>query len=229
MNMISCKKRFEIHYQAKKLFIISLILFGIAPVVFASSYSSVNAGNKDFKKGKFQESLNNYRKAEIAKPKEPVIHYDQGAAQYKLGDYTESSSQYMRALADGDKGLKARALYNLGNAAFKNQKTDEALEYYKKALSLNPDDRDAKYNIEFMRSMKAQQKQNQKQNKDKNDKKEKDKKGQAKQEQGRDKQDKKMSKEDAKRILEVFNEQNKNSNDKRKMALPKLPQVEQDW
>jgi Ca-activated chloride channel family protein len=208
----------------KKLFIILFLCGGLTSNAFASVYSKVKAGNNEFKKGRYQQSLNNYREAEILKPKEPVIYYDQGAAQYKMGDFNESANQYMRALSGGDKGLKAKALYNLGNSAYKNQKTEEALDYYKKSLSLDPNDRDAKYNIEYLMKLKAQQKQNQKQNKDKNEKKDsKDKKEQ------QNKQEKKMSKEDAKRILEVFNEQNKNSNEKRKMAVPKIPQVEEDW
>ena len=47
--------------------------------------------------------------------------------------------------------LEAQALYNLGNAMYRQGKLEEAVEYYKKTLELDPEDEDARKNLEFVR------------------------------------------------------------------------------
>jgi tetratricopeptide (TPR) repeat protein len=42
-------------------------------------------------------------------------------------------------------------VYNLGNSAYRQGRLEEAVELYKRALELDPDDRDAKFNLEFVR------------------------------------------------------------------------------
>lgn len=62
--------------------------------------------------------------------------------------------------------LAARANYNRGNISFKDKKYQEAIDYYKNALRLNPNDNQARRNMRI-----AQQnlpKQNQDKNQDKN-------------------------------------------------------------
>ena len=64
---------------------------------------------------------------------------------------------------------RAEAFYNLGNAQFKQQKYQEALESYKQSLRLNPSDMEAKYNYAYTKRLLDQNKdQNQDQNKDQN-------------------------------------------------------------
>ena len=75
---------------------------------------------------------------------------------------------------------RAEAFYNLGNAQFKQQKYQEALESYKQSLRLNPSDMEAKYNYAYTKRLLDENKdggggggdqnkdQNQDQNKDQN-------------------------------------------------------------
>ena len=62
---------------------------------------------------------------------------------------------------------RADAYYNLGNAQFVQQKLQEALGSYRKALTLRPDDMEAKYNYAYTKKLLEQQ-QNQQQNNDQN-------------------------------------------------------------
>ena len=62
---------------------------------------------------------------------------------------------------------RADAYYNLGNAQFVQQKLQEALASYRKALTLRPDDMEAKYNYALTKKLLEQQ-QNQNQNQDQN-------------------------------------------------------------
>lgn len=63
---------------------------------------------------------------------------------------------------------RADAYYNLGNAQFVQQKLQEALSSYRKALTLRPDDMEAKYNYAYTKKLLEQQNQNQDQNNDQN-------------------------------------------------------------
>jgi hypothetical protein len=58
------------------------------------------------------------------------------------------------------------ASYNLGNVALGGQQIDAAIEAYKQALRLQPDDMEAKYNLAYAQKMKQEQEQNEDQNKD---------------------------------------------------------------
>lgn len=64
---------------------------------------------------------------------------------------------------------RADAYYNLGNAQFIQQKLQEALSSYRKALTLRPDDMEAKYNYALTKKLLEQnQNQNQDQQQDQN-------------------------------------------------------------
>lgn len=68
---------------------------------------------------------------------------------------------------------RADAYYNLGNTQFVQQKLQEALSSYRKALTLRPDDMEAKYNYALTKKLLEQnqnqnQDQNQGQNQDQN-------------------------------------------------------------
>lgn len=64
---------------------------------------------------------------------------------------------------------RADAYYNLGNTQFVQQKLQEALSSYRKALTLRPDDMEAKYNYAYTKKLlEQQQNQNQDQNNDQN-------------------------------------------------------------
>lgn len=62
---------------------------------------------------------------------------------------------------------RADAYYNLGNAQFVQQKLQEALSSYRKALTLRPDDMEAKYNYALTKKL-LEQNQNQDQQQDQN-------------------------------------------------------------
>ncbi len=78
----------------------------------------------------------------------------QAVARYRAGDFAGSAVQFS---AQGD----SRNLYNLGNAMAFQGELDGAIDAYKRALAINPDDDDAQYNLELVESLKDQQEQQQ--------------------------------------------------------------------
>ena len=81
----------------------------------------------------------------------------------------------------------SRALYNVGNTLFKQNKFEESIEAYKQALRHNPNDDDARYNLELAKEKLKQQQQQQKKDQDKNQEQKQD---QQQQQQEQDQQQK---------------------------------------
>ena len=79
-----------------------------------------------------------------------------GVARYRAGDYTGSAREFAES---GDE----RNLYNLGNAMAQQGEYDAAIDAYEEVLEMNPDNEDARYNLDFVRNLKEQQEQQQQQ------------------------------------------------------------------
>lgn len=107
--------------------------------------------NRLYNEGKIDEALSKYRDAQIENPDSPQLHYNIGSALHQKKNYEDALNEFDKAINSKDVELQARAYYNLGNTHYRTGKLLEAIEDYKKCLDINPDDEDAKYNIEFIR------------------------------------------------------------------------------
>ena len=75
-----------------------------------------------------------------------------GVARYRAGDYSGSAAEFAES---GD----ARNLYNLGNAMAQLGQYDSAIDAYEQVLEMEPNNEDARYNLDFVRNLKDQQEQ----------------------------------------------------------------------
>ena len=116
-----------------------------------SLYEKMKKGNVLFEQGKHDESLNTFVDAQIEFPEDPKLKYNIASAHYRMKNYEEAVKGYLDVAATAqDSQLEEKALYNIGNAMYRQGKLEEAVEYYKKALELDPEDKDAKQNLEFV-------------------------------------------------------------------------------
>ena len=130
----------------------SLVLYLFSVVQAASLYDTVQKGNKLYNNGKFDEALKTYVDGQIEHADDPSLKYNIASAQYKNKNYEEAIKGYLDVAATAkDAKLQEKALYGSGNALFRQGKLEEAIEYYKKALEIDPNDQDAKHNLEFAR------------------------------------------------------------------------------
>lgn len=115
------------------------------------------------------------------------------AAHYKAGEYGKSLENYVPKPELGNE-RNATMLYNQGNALAQSGQLEQAIKAYEKALSLNPDDADAKYNKELVEKelekeqQQQENKQDDKQEQKPRDNKQDDKKNQSKQDSQQGKQ-----------------------------------------
>lgn len=124
---------------------------------------------------KFSAAETEYRKALNKKPGNEKWEFNLADALYKQMRFEEAEQKFEELnekLESPEE--KARALHNLGNSQLMQQKIDESIESYKKALRKNPNDIETKYNLAYAQNLKKQQQQqeqqqqNQDQNKDQN-------------------------------------------------------------
>ena len=139
-----------------------------------------------------------------------VAKYNAANARFKLGQFGAAATNFAEATRSPDLALQSKAYYNRGNALVTSSEmtdkqggidmaigsVDEAIEMYENAMTLAPDDEDAKVNYELalkkkqeLQQKKEQQQQQQKQDQDKQDQQQKDQ-SQKQEEQKKDEQQK---------------------------------------
>lgn len=133
---------------------LGLLWFG----AFLDSASSLNKkGNRLFNEKRYQSAVEEYHKAQVKNPSRPEILYNLGTALYKIDQFPESARQLSESLKNAqDKSLSAANWYNYGNVQYRLGQFDQAVDAYKKALDLNPKDKDAKHNLELLLKKKGQ-------------------------------------------------------------------------
>lgn len=233
------------------LFILAIPIMGMAQ----NEKSLVRKGNRDYKKGDFSEAELQYRKSIEKNNKTQEGKFNLGDALYKQGKYDEAAGTFQNLSNEKpDKDLKAKSFYNQGNALLKAEKYQESANAYKESLKINPNDEDARYNYVYALSkLRQQQQQQQQQDKNKKDNKDKnkdqqknqdkkdDKKNDKNQQQNQNQQQKdqkdqkeqaqqpKISKEDAERMLQAVNNDEKELQKKMAKKEGARVRIEKQW
>jgi len=130
---------------------------------FASTAKVVKEGNNLYHQVKYDEAIEKYNKARAESPDSDIVNFNLGAALYKKGRYQQAVEAFSKALNKGNKEMKEKAMYNIANSKYKlgNYQEDtypssavslyrESLDYYKRAMELDKNDKDAKHNHEFV-------------------------------------------------------------------------------
>jgi hypothetical protein len=162
-----------------------LMAVAIAPHTFAGPNRHATDANVLYETGQVQDALDIYNGLAEERPDNAALKFNQGAAQYKLGDLESAVSAFESAaeLSDNPK-LQALASYNLGNCATQKAQAQAAedpeeavktlfqgVRHYKNALAKNAGLGEAANNLEMTKraiqqlreQMKQQQEQQQQQ------------------------------------------------------------------
>jgi len=143
------------------LFYISILGWGFGD----SLASKNNEGNKLYKEGKIDEALSKWQAAQIENPDNEKLHYNIGNGFHGRKKYGDAFNEYEKILDSKNSELKQKAYYNIGNTQYRMNELQEAIKSYEKSLEIDPEDEDAKYNIEFIKKKleEKQKKENEKQ------------------------------------------------------------------
>lgn len=158
--------------KLKYLSIIFLILFTFSSgKLYANPYFNNEKGLKFYNQKNFRDAIKYFKKA-YKEDKNLKFKFNLGDSLYKLKKFDNSSNIFNSiAKKTEDLQLKEKSLYNEGVINYKNKKYKKALENFKLAIKLNPEDRDARVNYELTLKKLNQKKNKNNQSKNNNNKK----------------------------------------------------------
>src|SRR6266571_3357965 len=134
-------------------------------MLLCSSAFATVPGINAYQQGKFEDAYKEFQETLKSHPQsraEEKLQFDSGAAAYKLKDYNKALESFSQALLTPDTGLQTKGHYNLGNTLYQHgemQKTDDkklsdwtnALDHYEQTLKLDPQNKEAKENYEYVK------------------------------------------------------------------------------
>jgi Ca-activated chloride channel family protein len=193
--------------QGLLVFLVALYL--PVPGQAASPYQAVQQGNAFYQNGKYAEAAEQYGSASQMLPGAAEIHFNQGNTAYKQQDYGKAREHYTQALQTTDRTLEGKVKYNLGNVEYQQALQNlqqpqtamphlrSAMTYYRDSLDVDPQQQDARYNLELshlllhklqqeQQQQKPQQQQGQPQNQQQQNQQDGQKQGQQQQGQRQD-------------------------------------------
>ena len=143
-----------------------LLVAAVAQSAIADSARvSTSRGNNLYKQGNFNEAINSYEQALLEAPGALEPKFNQANSYYRLDDLSKATDLYRQVAAESkDMKLVAGAKYNLGNSYFQQgskqkdsnlQKAIDdlktAIESWRGALDIEPENKKAAKNIEVAR------------------------------------------------------------------------------
>ena len=228
------KKKLKVKGSIAVLFFMGLSVSSFSQ----NAKSSIIKGNKAYKANNYEAAGDQYRDALKNSGDNFTADYNLGNALYKTNKTDEAVKSYDNAIANTtDSSVKQKAFYNKGVAYQKEKKLPDCISAYKSALLLNPNDEDARQNLQRALKEEEKQKQNQQQKQKQN---QQNKKKQQPKDQPQNNQQKKnepqqtppkMSKQDAIEKLKSLLQNEKELQDKlhkiKGAAAPNSP--EKNW
>lgn len=240
---------------------LALFALGVNVCLAQSAKFDLSSGNEAYEKKEYETALKKYSDALALDPNYAPAEFNTANTYYRQEKMDEAIREFRRIAKTSEiEETQAKAYHNLGNAYLQNSKLKEAIEAYKNSLRINPDDHETRYNLAFAQRMLKQNPQQQEQEKDqKQDEEKQDKEDEEKQDES--KEDKKdgeepsdnneegdkdkdeqeqpagepkedeMSKEDAERLLQMLEDEEKETQEdlmKKKVKVKKV-NIEKDW
>lgn len=167
-------------------------------------------GRHEYTTGNHPQALAAFEQAARTRPQDPRGRFNVADGLYKNGKFEEAATLFRSLGEDVASPLAGPSRFNLGNALFQKQDYRGAIQAYRDALRLAPDDLDARRNLELaLRALKEQEEQKKKEQQD-----DKDQKDQKKDQQQPDRKQ--------------GDQQKKDQKDQQKPEPPKSPEQRQD-
>jgi Ca-activated chloride channel family protein len=209
-----------------------ILLFLITTLSVSQGFSQnvkkeIIKGNDAYKKKQYTQAAGNYQNA-LKKSPDATAYYNLGNALYKTDKLDDALKSYDNTVQNSKTyPLKENAYYNGGVVLQKQKKLPECIKAYKNALKIDPNDEEARQNLErALQQQKQQQKQDQQDNKQDKDQQKKD---QNKKDEPKP-QPSKISKQDAEEKLKSLLEHEKDLQDKlHKVKESQTDKPKKDW
>lgn len=174
-------------WSIKKGTIVTILLGFFSLALHSPALAS--PGEEAFARGDFQQAEQYYQQRLTESPDDPKLLYNYGSAAYKTEKFAEAAEAFTKSLHSDDPVLQENGYYNRGNSFSQlgeqrlsdnpqqaGSLWQEAIDSYKSALTLNPNNENAAHNLKLVEKKLEQLKQQQQQNETGQDKSDKSKK-----------------------------------------------------
>lgn len=126
-----------------------MLVPGILSAQSHETEKNIRAGNEFYKKQQYDKAISEYTKAILAEPDNSKAKFNLANSLYKQNKTDEALKMFSDAAGSSvKKDFKANAYYNKGVVLSQQKKLEESIEAYKNALRLNPEDKEARENLE---------------------------------------------------------------------------------
>lgn len=133
----------------KRLTIILVLATAGAQIQAQRINAHAREGNNQYKQGKFDKALSEYLLSIEAGANDPVTRYNLGNVYFRNAKFEEAATSFDKAAAENNEtAFKQKAYYNQGVSFSKNNKLEESIVAYKKAVLMDPGDQDARVNLQ---------------------------------------------------------------------------------
>ena len=211
----------------KKHAIILLCAFsacGIEIVVAQNQNALIRKGNQLYKQGEFDKSLSEYERAVKITPPNPLANFNFGNALFRKEKWSDAEQNFETVITSSkEENVREHAFYNKGVALTKQKKLQESIDAYKNALRIEPNDEDARVNLQkaLLELKKQQESQQQKEQKQEQKPKQKEKPKP---------QQSKLNKREVERLLKALHQKEQEVQQKMQKNRPRgVTPPEKDW
>lgn len=195
---------------------------------------------------RFAEAEAEFRSALQLKPSSFEAAYNLGTALFRQEKYDEALQQLQATTPFGndDKQRLASLFHNLGNSYLFGQNIDQSIEAYKQALRHNPLDDETRYNLIAAMKLKDEQEEQEEEQQEQQEQEQQEQEQQEQQEQEQEQQEQEqqdqqqqqqqesegISRENAERLLQALEEDEKELLEKMNQNREKQPvRIEKNW
>jgi len=149
------------------------MIFIILLLIVNVSFSQ-DKGKTAYENGNYNDARLYYENILRSRENDNAAKYGLGVSAYKQNDIDGALSALKETTNTDDKVLASKSYYNLANILRESGEMEESLEYYKKSIVLNPEDKDAKINYELLKQTLKQQQDQQQQDQQQQDQQQQD-------------------------------------------------------
>jgi len=146
--------------------LILFVLLGLTGKVAASPADAM----REYKSGNFTNALNAFTKLAEVRTNDLRLVFNAGDAAYRATNFDLAQKLFQQVTVSPDLKLQQQAFYNLGNVQFQKAKQakdldgleqgfDAAAKIYERAVTLNTNDVDAAFNLQFAKAAAEQVRQ----------------------------------------------------------------------
>ena len=135
--------------KIRSVIFIATGMIATTPLMGQKTENIIQSGNTLYKEQKYDQAEIQYNDVLTKEPSNTTAKFNLANTLYRRGKQDESAKKLDELIAyEKEAGLRSQSFYNKGVILSAQKKLEESIEAYKNTLRLNPDDKDARENLQ---------------------------------------------------------------------------------